>query len=85
MNGFIFAILMGFIALFWFESPRLGIVIAMAMVINLLAAGFFGTVIPLGLKRIGIDPAIASSVLLTTVTDVLGFFAFLGLAQAILV
>ena len=84
LNGLVFALLMGVIAFFWFSDARLGIVIAMAMVINLLAAGFFGTVIPLGLKRIGTDPAIASSVLLTTVTDVLGFFAFLGLAKMIL-
>jgi len=84
LNGLVFALLMGVIALFWFSDARLGIVIALAMVINLLAAGFFGAVIPLGLKRVGIDPAVASSVLLTTVTDVLGFFAFLGLAKVIL-
>jgi magnesium transporter len=84
LNGLNFAILMGLIALFWFHDHRLGIVIAMAMVINLLAAGFFGALIPLGLKKIGTDPAVASTVLLTTVTDVLGFFAFLGLAKVIL-
>ena len=84
LNGLVFALLMGVIAFFWFSDARLGIVIALAMVINLLAAGFFGTVIPLGLKKVGTDPAVASSVLLTTVTDVLGFFAFLGLAQMIL-
>ena len=85
LNGLIFAFLMGLIAIFWFHDERLGIVIALAMVINLLAAGFFGAVIPLGLKKIGTDPAVASSVLLTTVTDVLGFFAFLGLAKIILI
>jgi magnesium transporter len=85
LNGLIFALLMGVIAFFWFHDQRLGIVIALAMVINLLAAGFFGALIPLGLKKIGTDPAIASSVLLTTVTDVLGFFAFLGLAKVILI
>jgi len=84
LNGLIFAFLMGLIALFWFHDQRLGIVIALAMVINLLAAGFFGAVIPLGLKKIGTDPAVASTVLLTTVTDVVGFFAFLGLAKIIL-
>ncbi|MEA3419437.1 MAG: magnesium transporter [Campylobacterota bacterium] len=84
LNGLIFALLMGLIAFFWFHDERLGIVIALAMVINLLAAGFFGALIPLMLKRVGTDPAIASSVLLTTVTDVLGFFAFLGLATVIL-
>ncbi len=85
LNGLIFAFLIGIISFIWFDSSQLGIVIALSMIINLLAAGFFGTVIPLMLKNIGIDPAIASSVLLTTVTDVLGFFAFLGLATLILV
>ncbi len=85
LNGLVFALLMGMIAFFWFHDERLGIVIALAMVINLLAAGFFGALIPLGLRRIGTDPAVASSVLLTTVTDVLGFFAFLGLAKIILI
>jgi len=85
LNGFVFAIIIGIIAFIWFDSSKLGIVIALSMVINLLAAGFFGASIPLVLKNIGIDPAVASSVLLTTVTDVLGFFAFLGLATLILV
>jgi len=84
-NGLIFAAAMGVIAMVWFEDMRLGIVIALAMIINLLFAGFFGAIIPLGLKHVGIDPAVASSVLLTTVTDVVGFFAFLGLATVILV
>ncbi len=85
LNGLIFAFLIGIIAFIWFDSSQLGIVIALSMIINLLAAGFFGAVIPLMLKNIGIDPAVASSVLLTTVTDVLGFFAFLGLATLMLV
>jgi magnesium transporter len=85
LNGLIFALLMGLIAFAWFSDARLGIVIALAMIINLLAAGLFGASIPLVLKKIGTDPAVASSVLLTTVTDVLGFFAFLGLATLILV
>jgi len=84
-NGLIFALLMGVIAFMWFDNSRLGIVIALAMIINLLAAGLFGASIPLVLKKIGTDPAVASSVLLTTVTDVLGFFAFLGLATLILI
>jgi len=54
------------------------------MIINLFCAGLFGAIIPLSLKKVGIDPAVASSVLLTTVTDIVGFFAFLGLAQLIL-
>ncbi|MDM5272379.1 magnesium transporter [Sulfurovum sp. zt1-1] len=84
MNGMIYAIVMGLIAYWWFALPMLGVVIGAAMVINLLSAGFFGAVIPLGLKRFGIDPAIGSTVLLTTVTDVVGFFSFLGLATMIL-
>ncbi len=85
LNGLIFAVVMGAIAWVWFHDPLLGVVIALAMVINLLAAGFFGAVIPLFLKKIGSDPAVGSSVLLTTVTDVVGFFAFLGLAKMMLV
>lgn len=84
-NGLIFAVVMGAIAWFWFNDHLLGVVIALAMVINLLAAGFFGAVIPLVLKKIGADPAVGSSVVLTTVTDVVGFFAFLGLAKIMLV
>ncbi len=84
-NGLIFAVVMGAIAWIWFNDHLLGVVIALAMVINLLAAGFFGAVIPLILKKIGADPAVGSSVVLTTVTDVVGFFAFLGLAKIMLV
>jgi len=84
LNGLIFAAVMGIVAVAWFHDPRLGLVIALAMVINLIFAGLFGAMIPLGLKRVGVDPAVASSVLLTTVTDVVGFFAFLGLAKVIL-
>ncbi len=84
LNGLIFAIVMGLVAYAWFGDYKLGIVIGSAMVINLLFAGLFGATIPLILKRLGIDPAVASSVLLTTVTDIVGFFAFLGLAKVIL-
>jgi len=84
LNGLIFAIVMGLVAYLWFGDYKLGIVIGAAMIINLLCAGLFGAVIPLLLKKVGIDPAVASSVLLTTVTDIVGFFAFLGLAQLIL-
>ena len=83
-NGMIFAIIMGFVAYFWFGIKLLGVVIAMSMVINFTFAGIFGTVIPLTLKKFGIDPAVGSSVLLTTVTDIVGFFSFLGLATWIL-
>ncbi len=84
MNGAIFAIVMGAIAWLWFHIPLLGVVIALSMIINLLMAGFFGAIIPLFLKKIKVDPAIGSSVVLTTVTDVMGFFSFLGLAKVML-
>ena len=83
-NGLVFALLAGGVTWFWFENPMFGAVIAIAMVVNLLVAGLAGTVIPLVLDRNGIDPAIASSVFLTTITDVVGFFVFLGLAALIL-
>ena len=83
-NGFFFAIIMGIIASVWFDKGLLGIVIALSMVINLLSAGFFGSMVPLLLKKMEIDPAIGSTVILTTVTDVVGFFSFLGLATIIL-
>ncbi|MEN8146078.1 MAG: magnesium transporter [Campylobacterota bacterium] len=85
LNGLIFAVLMGIVAYIWFDIPKLGLVIGMAMVINLLIAGAFGALIPLILKRMNIDPAVGSTVLLTTATDVFGFFSFLGLASLILI
>ncbi len=84
LNGFFFAIIMGIIASIWFDTWMLGVVIALSMVINLFMAGFFGATIPLFLKKMNIDPAIGSTVILTTVTDVVGFFSFLGLATYIL-
>ena len=83
-NGFIFAIIMGIIASIWFDEGMLGVVIGLSMIINLLSAGFFGSMVPLLLKRLDIDPAIGSTVILTTVTDVVGFLSFLGLATLIL-
>ena len=83
-NGIIFAIIMGFIAYLWFDIQLLGVVIALSMVINLFIAGLFGAFIPLFLKKLDIDPAIGSTVILTTLTDVIGFFSFLGLATWIL-
>lgn len=80
----LFAVLAGLVAWAWFQTPLLGGVIAAAMVINMLIAGLAGTLIPIALNRVGIDPAIASTVFLTTVTDVVGFFAFLGLAAIVL-
>ncbi|MEQ9487419.1 MAG: magnesium transporter [Alphaproteobacteria bacterium] len=84
VNGILFALLIGGLAWAWFADPMIGLVIASAMIINLLVAGLTGTLVPIALDRIGIDPAIASTVVLTTVTDVVGFFAFLGLAAMIL-
>jgi magnesium transporter len=83
-NGLIFAIIMGIVASIWFDKGMLGIVIALSMMINLLSAGFFGSMVPLFLKKMEVDPAIGSTVILTTVTDVVGFFSFLGLASIIL-
>ena len=83
-NGIAFAVLSGVVAWLWFQSPTLGGVIAAAMVINMVVAGLAGTTIPIMLDKAGADPAIASSVFLTTITDVVGFFAFLGLAALVL-
>ncbi len=80
INGFLFALIMGLFAWFWFGSDGLGIVIAVAIVINLLAAALAGVLVPLALDWFDIDPAVASGTFVTTVTDVVGFFAFLGLA-----
>ena len=84
INGCLFAILVGAIAAVWFQYPMLGAVIGAAMIINLVVAGFFGAFIPIILNRMGSDPAVASGVFLTAVTDVIGFFAFLGLAAVFL-
>jgi magnesium transporter len=80
LNGLMFAGLLGLIVYAWFGNDELGLVIAAAMVINFLVAAIAGIVIPLTLNRFKIDPAIASGVFVTTLTDVVGFFAFLGLA-----
>jgi magnesium transporter len=85
LNGVMFAVVMGVIGVLWFGSPALGFVIAAAMVINLVVAGLAGIGIPVLLERVGIDPALASGAFVTTVTDVVGFFAFLGLAAWILI
>ncbi len=84
VNGVIFAVVMGIVGVVWFGGPELGYVIGAAMVINLVVAGLAGTVIPVLLERVGIDPALASGAFVTTVTDVVGFFAFLGLAAVVL-
>ena len=83
-NGVVFAVVMGLIGWVWFDTMMLGVVIAAAMVINLVVAGLAGTVIPVLMERFGGDPALASGTFVTTVTDVVGFFAFLGLAGMVL-
>jgi magnesium transporter len=85
LSGLIFAVIMGAMAFWWFGSDRLGIVIGAAMIINLFAAALAGILVPLALDYFDIDPAIASAVFVTTVTDVVGFFSFLGLASLWLV
>jgi magnesium transporter len=83
-NGIAFAVVMGAIAWLWFGLPMLAAVIGVAMVVNMLAAGLAGILIPMVLDRAGADPALASGTFVTTVTDIVGFFAFLGLATIIL-
>ena len=83
-NGLAFAVIMGIVGLVWFGSPALGGVIAAAMVINLVIAGLAGIAVPVILDKFRIDPALASGTFVTTVTDVVGFFAFLGLAGIVL-
>ncbi|KPB01610.1 magnesium transporter [Ahrensia marina] len=85
INGMLFAMLIGLMAAAWFGSVPLGLVIATAMIINMVCAALAGILIPLMLDKLNIDPASASSVFVTTVTDVVGFFAFLGLAALLLV
>ncbi len=84
VNGVLFALLVGLLAALWFGDPGLGAVIGLAMIINLLVAALAGILIPLGCVRLGVDPAIAAGVLLTTITDVVGFFTFLGLGAWLL-
>ena len=83
-NGIALAIIMSLLAGLWFRSPVLGAVLGVAMVINMFVAGLAGIMVPLALQKLKIDPAIASSVFVTTVTDVVGFLSFLGLASLIL-
>ncbi|QDC10505.1 magnesium transporter [Oceanicola sp. D3] len=84
LNGLAFAALMGLVGWIWFGTPMLGVVLALAMVINLVVAGLAGILVPVVLDKFSIDPALASGAFVTTVTDVVGFFAFLGLAAVLL-
>lgn len=84
VNGAVFAVMVGLVAGIWFHDPKLGAVIASAMITNLVVAGFFGASVPIVLDRYDIDPAIASGVFLTAMTDCIGFLTFLGLATMFL-
>lgn len=84
MNGGLFAVIMGIVAHLWFGDAMLGLVIGLAMIVNLFFAGMAGIIVPMTLERFNIDPAVSSSVFVTTITDVVGFFAFLGLAAMML-
>ena len=84
INGIINGILVACVAILLNKSPLLGFIVAVAMVLNLIIAGFFGAVVPLIMKRMGKDPASSATIFITTATDVFGFFAFLGLATILL-
>jgi len=83
VNGMLFAILSGALTYFWFDNLMLGAVIGAAMIVNMVVAGVAGALLPLCFDRVGIDPAVASGVFVTTVTDVVGFLAFLGMASIV--
>lgn len=85
LNSMLWALIVAVVAIVWFKHLGLGLLIAMAMIINLMFAALAGVIIPVGVRRLGIDPALASGVALTTVTDVVGFLAFLGLATLFLI
>ena len=84
VNGIVFAVVMGAVGWVWFGAPMIGVVLAAAMVVNLVVAGLAGILVPVTLEKAGVDPALASGAFVTTVTDVVGFFAFLGLAALVL-
>ena len=84
LNGIIFAIITGVIVQLWFKEFNLSILIGVSMILNMIVAGLFGILVPISLKKFNIDPAIASSVFVTTITDVIGFLSFLGLGAIFL-
>lgn len=84
LNGLAFAVISAIVTILWFQTPMLGLIIGLAMIINMFVAGFFGASIPIIINRFGGDPAVSSTVFLTTITDVVGFFVFLGLAAMLL-
>ena len=79
LNGVIFAIISAFIVQLWFNDFQLSLIISISMILNMIVAGLFGILVPVSLKRMNIDPAISSSVFVTTITDVVGFLSFLGI------
>ena len=85
LNGIFWAVIVGLIAILWFNDVELGYIIALAMLANLVCAGLAGVLIPIALRKMNIDPALAGGVMLTTITDVVGIFAFLGLATWLLI
>ena len=85
LNGVIIAILIGGLSWVWFDNTLLGLVMGVAMIVNMIMAGLAGILIPITLDKVNIDPALASSIFVTTITDVIGFFAFLGLASQVLI
>ena len=84
INGLAFAVIMGVVGWIWFSLPMIGVVIGLAMVVNMVVAGLSGILIPVAMDKTGVDPALASGTFVTTMTDVVGFFAFLGLAGILL-
>jgi magnesium transporter len=84
INGLINGVLVAAVAIIWNHNPIFGFVIGLAMIINLVIAGFFGALIPVVMKALKQDPAASATIFITTATDVFGFFAFLGLATILL-
>lgn len=85
LNGIGLALILGLAGFVIFGDPVLGAVLGMAMICNQVVAALGGVLVPLGLNRLGLDPALASGTFVTTLTDVMGFFAFLGLASLVLI
>ena len=80
LNGIIFAAISSFVVQIWFQDTQLSIIISISMVLTMIVAGLFGILVPITLKNMNIDPAIASSEFVTTITDIIGFISFLGVA-----
>ena len=81
LNGIIFAIITAVIVQMWFQEIMLSLLIGISMILNMIVAGLFGILVPVSLKKLNIDPALASSVFVTTITDVIGFLSFLGIGS----